>query len=238
MKTLGIRNYKCKNEELPVICRYALSYLKRDLADFAAFSPVFNDAYVENFAEKINLVDELVLPKLETDELKKITARLYRTMDDLLAPVAKIRAWLGLAKNSVGLSAKDFGLTLLSQKIASRDAEGVHQNLLIVVSYLKKYEEALAAVGFDRAIIEQLSNAGAAIVDDNQLQFDIVSKRKATVQKNLGVLNDLNSQLTDLLNTGKLLYKNTDPQKSKEYVFNTLKKSVRNTKRQQPDTAK
>jgi hypothetical protein len=238
MKTLRMRNYNCKDEELSVICRYALSYLQRDLADFAAFSPVFNESYVENFAEKINLIDELVSPKLETDELKKITARLYNTMDSLVDSVNKIRAYLRLAKGSVGVSAKNFGLTLLTQKISARDAEGVHQNLLVVVSYLKKYEDALAAAGLDMAIIEQLSNAGSSITDDNQLQFDIVSRRKATVQKNLAVLNNLYNQLTDLLSIGKSLYKTADPQKSKEYVFNSLKKSVRNTKRQKADSAR
>jgi hypothetical protein len=229
MKTSGIRNYNCKDEELPVICRYALSYLKRDLADFAAFSPVFNDSYVEKFTAKINLADELVLPQIETDELKKITGRLYLTMDSLRDPVAKIRAYLSLTKDTVGVSAKDFGLTLLTQKIASRDAEGVQKNLLLVVSYLKKYEEQLTVAGFDRTITEQLSAAISSIIADNQQQFDIVNKRKAIVQTNLAVLNDLYKQLTDLLNIGKSLYKNTNPLKSKEYVFNSLKKGVRNT---------
>jgi hypothetical protein len=229
MKQLKLRSYNCKDEELPVICRYALSYLQRDLADFFTLSPVFNNDYVQKFAGKIDSVDETVSPKMETGELKKITRRLYDTMDSLLDPIAKIRTYLRLAKDTVGISAKDFGLTLLTQKIAARDAESVQKNLLLVVSYLKKYEEQLTAVGLDRAIIEQFAAAASSITDDNQQQFDIVSKRKAIVQTNLAVLNDLYKQLMDVLDTGKLLYKNTDPLKSKEYVFSSLKKSVRNT---------
>jgi len=38
------RNYNCKDEELPVICRFAAFSLKRDIADFTAFSPKFNAA--------------------------------------------------------------------------------------------------------------------------------------------------------------------------------------------------
>jgi hypothetical protein len=37
--------------------------------------------------------------------------------------------------------------------------------------------------------------------------------------------------LTELLSVGKSLYRNTDPVKSREYVFNSLMKSVRNTKK-------
>jgi hypothetical protein len=201
--------------------------LKRDFADFAAFSPVFNQDYLNSFDAKIDLVDELVSPKTETDELKKITKRLYQTMDSLIDPIANIRGYLRLTKDSVGMSAKDFGLTVLTQKIAARDAEGVRQNLLLVGSFLKKYREPLMAVGFNDAIIEQFTTAIASITEDNKLQFEIVSKRKAIVQKNRKMLNDLYQQLTDLLSIGKSLYKKTDPAKAKEYVFQSLMKSVR-----------
>jgi hypothetical protein len=227
MKTLKTRNYNCKDEELPVVCRYALSCLKRDLADFTAFSPLFNEDYVQNFTEKIELADELVSPKIETDDLKKITKHLYLTMDSLLDPIAKIRGYLRLAKDSVPVSAKDFGLTLLSRKIASRDAEGVKQNLLVVNSYLKKYKEPLIAVGLNEAIIGQFGDAVSSITTDNQLQFDIVSRRKTIVQNNLEALNELYGQLMELLSVGKSLYKNTDTLKSKEYVFSSLIKNVR-----------
>jgi hypothetical protein len=221
------RNYNCKDEELPVVCRYALSCIRRDLADFVAFSPVFNEDYLNGFQAKINLVDELVLPKIETDELKKITKRLYLTMDNLLDPIAKIRSYLRLAKDSAPVSAKDFGLTLLSRKIACRDAEGVRQNLLIVNAYLEKYSEPLVAIGLNKAIIEQFTAAVTSITNDNQLQFEIVNKRKTIVQNNLKALNELYGQLIDLLNVGKSLYKNTNPLKAKEYVFSALKKNVR-----------
>jgi hypothetical protein len=227
MKQSETRNYNCKDEELPVVCRYALSCIKRDLPDFAGFSPVFNEDYLNGFERKISLVDELVSPKIETDELKKITKRMYLTMDGLLDPIAKIRGYLSLAKDSVPVSAKDFGLTSLRQKIASRDAEGVRQNLLTVNAYLKKYSEPLIAVGLNSVIVEQFSEAVTSITNDNQLQFEIVSKRKNVVQNNLKMLNELYSQLIDILNVGRALYKNTDPLKAKEYVFSALKKNVR-----------
>jgi hypothetical protein len=227
MKTLGVRNYKCKDEELPVICRNALSCLKRDLTDFYAFSPVFDGNYVNGFEAAINSADELVLPKIETEELKKITKRLYKTMNDLLDPIAKIRGYLLLAKNSVGVSAQDFGLTTLSRKIAGKDAEGVRQNLLLVNAFLDKYREQLTAVGLNNAIIEQFNTAVSLITDDNRKQFDIVGKRKAIVQTNLNMLNDMYAQLINVLNVGKTLYKNTDPLKANEYTFKALKKSVR-----------
>jgi hypothetical protein len=227
MKTLVTRNYNCKDEELPVICRNILSCLRRDFNDFNDFSPVFHTRYMDDFEAKINMVDELVSPKIETEELKKITKRLYQTMDDLLDPITKIRGYLILAKKSVEVSAKDFGLTALSQKIAGRDAEGVRQNLLLVNAFIEKYREQLRVVGLNDVIVEQLKSAISSITDDNYKQFDIVNKRKAIVQTNLEVLNDMYAQLMNVLNIGRTLYKNTNPLKSKEYSFNALRKSVR-----------
>ncbi|MDR1866177.1 MAG: hypothetical protein LBR08_11485, partial [Bacteroidales bacterium] len=85
--------------------------------------------------------------------------------------------------------------------------------------------------GLNAAVTEPFNAAVSSVTEDNQLQFDIVNKRKAIVLENLKVLNDLYAQLTELLSVGKSLYRNIDPVKSREYVFNSLMKSVRNTKK-------
>jgi hypothetical protein len=221
------RTYNCKQEELSPIGRIVESILRRDLSVFSVFSPVFNPEYVDTFSEKINLVDELVTPKIETDELKKITKSLYKTMDDLVDPITKIRGYLSLTKDTVGLSAKDFGLTLLRRKIDSKDAEGVQQNLAVVIAFLNKYTEQLTVVGLSNDIIEQFNAALISIAENNKRQFEIVSNRKAVVQNNRNVLNDLNAQISEILNIGKSLFRGKDALKVKEYTFSTLIKSVR-----------
>jgi hypothetical protein len=227
MTTTEVRNYSCKDEELTVISRYVLISFRRDINDFSAFSPVFNQDYVNNFNGKIERVEELVSPKFETNDLKQITKRLYLAMDNLTDPIIKTRSYLTLTKDTIGLSAKDFGLSLLSRKISSKDAEGVHQNLLLVNAHIQKYWEQLKAAGFSDSLAEQFKNAVASIRDDNQLQYDILTKRKAIVQNNRNLLNELYSQLTEILNVGKALYRKTNPVKTKEYTFTSLVKNVR-----------
>lgn len=39
MNTNTPRNYSCKDEELPVICRYSAINIKRDLTDFTRIRP-------------------------------------------------------------------------------------------------------------------------------------------------------------------------------------------------------
>jgi hypothetical protein len=227
METSEVRNYKCKDEELPVICRSVLCSYKRDLPEFTALSPIFNADYANRFEAKINVVDELVLSQMETNELKKITRQLYETMDSLLDPIARIRGYLLLAKDTVGVSAKDFGLALLGRKISDRDAEGTRKSLLLVISLLEKYREPLIEVGFSDTTIEQFNDAVSSITDDNRLQFDIVSKRKKIVQTNLSVLNNLHANLMEILGAGRVLYKKSNPLKYREYTFSVLRKNIK-----------
>jgi hypothetical protein len=145
----------------------------------------------------------------------------------LLDPIARIRGYLLLAKDTVRVSAKDFGLALLSRKISDRDAEGTRQNLLLVIALLEKYREPLIEVGFSDTTIEQFNDAVSSITDDNRLQFDIVSKRKEIVQTNLSILNDLHANLMEILSAGRLLYKKSNPLKYREYTFSVLKKNIK-----------
>jgi hypothetical protein len=232
MTAIEIRNYNCKNEELPMICRYTLSCVRRDLDDFVNFSPLFNATYVDEFSRKIDIVEELTSPKMETEEMKKITAHLYGTMNDLVDPLNKLRNYLQLGKETIGVSAKDFGLSMLSRKINSKDAEGVHQNLLLVNAHIQKYWNQLKAVGLPDAIAEQFKSAVVSVREDNEKQFTIISKRKEIVQNNQKSFNELYAQLTEILNTGKALYKHTNPTKANEYIFNSLLKNVRIVKKQ------
>jgi hypothetical protein len=224
MNTSQTRNYNCKDEELPVICGYAVFSLKRDLADFSKYSPRFDQKYVEEFEAKITEATELVNPKSETAEKKALTARLYATIDGLTDPVNRLAGYIKLAK----LSATDFGITLLRRKIRAKDTEGTLQNLRLVTANIQTFKEPLSIEGLTDELAVRLENAAASIAADNQKQYEILSGRKELVQNNRYLLNDLFRRLTEICDIGKILYRKTAPQKMQEYTFSGLMKQVRN----------
>jgi hypothetical protein len=234
MNTNQMRNYNCKDEELPVICGYAAFSLKRDLADFSKYSPRFDQKYADEFDAKITETTELINPKSETAEKKAITARLYATMDDLTDPANRIEGYIKLAKNSIPLSVVDFGITLLRRKIRAKDTEGVLQSLRLVTANIQTYKEPLSAEGLTGEFIVSLENAATSIAADNQKQYEILSSRRELVQNNLYLLNDLFRRLTEICDIGKILYGKTAPQKVQEYTFSGLKKQVRNILKSKP----
>jgi hypothetical protein len=233
MSPTPARNYKCKDEELPVICEYASFSFKRDLADFTAYSPIFDQDYAEAFDQKITSINELVNPKIDTAERKIITARLYATMEGTLDPINRLEGYIKLAKNTIPITAKDFGIKILRDKIHRGDAEGTLRNLRLVAENIDKYRTELNNVGFTAPLATQFTEAIISIDADNDQQYELLSKRKLLVLVNLGQFNDLYTQLNTICNAGKIIYRNTNPEKVKEYTFSYLLSKVRIPSRRQ-----
>lgn len=68
--------------------------------------------------------------------------------------------------------------------------------------------------------------AKIAAATDKQKQYEILINRKTIKQNNLGLFNELYDQLCEILKIGNILYKQTDPVKTKEYTFTELMKRV------------
>lgn len=221
------RNYNCKDEELTVICRFSAISLRRDLVDFTAYSPKLGETYLTAYESGIAKVEELLSPASETAEMKKITDRIHSGMNVLLDHVKHLGGYLEMAGNSIDLSAADFGLSELRKGINNGDPEKVLDRLKDVNKNVVTYKAALAKQGFTDVLKAKLVNDYASLNTDRRLQYQILTNRKALVQSNVKTLNDLNSQLTEILRIGKILYQGKDPVKQQEYTLSELKKRVR-----------
>ena len=226
-KTEKNRTYNCKDEELPVICGYVAYSFRRDLTEFTAFSSNFSDVYLTGFETTIKLVDELINPRSITVELKETTQRMNSNIQTLLSLTNKAGGYLKLAKNEIAVTPKDFGLSSLKSKIYRKDAEGIMQYARLVKSNLEKHIVPLKANGMPDSFIPDFSSTYAAIGADNQLQFEIISKRKEIASSNIALFNGLYSQMMEICNIGKIIFKGKSKQKYNEYTFTELKKKVR-----------
>ena len=229
MAELILRNYNCKDEELPTIGNKVLFSLKRDQADFISYSHKFENDYVTAFEAKIQVVFDLVEPKSETVQLKIITDSVYTTMDGLIDPINRVSGYMTLGKLNKIISETDFGLTQLRKSIKGRDGENVIKCLHTVNLNLEKFKTELQAQGLSAELVAKFSTAATLITDGKQKQYEIVSNRKLIVQSNLGICNDLYDQISEILSIGKILYKATDAVKLQEYTFSELKKTAKKT---------
>jgi hypothetical protein len=227
MNTNLARNYRCKDEELPVICEFLSFGLKRDLVIFSGYSPKFNDGYVADFDAKIAAISELISPRIETAELKATTSRMNLTMSGLVDCTNRLEGYVKLAKNDMPVSPADFGIPALRKKLHTKDAEGVLHGLQLVTANIKKFKEPLVAAGLTDELEARFPAAIVTISQDNQRQYELLSGRKALVRDNSEVFNNLSSQRMEICEVGKILFKSTSPEKTQEYTFAFLLKKVR-----------
>jgi hypothetical protein len=230
MSTNSIREYNCRVEELPIICRFTAFSLNRDLSDFSNYAGKFDADYLEAFNERINTCTELLLgPKTETVQLKLITDNLYNTMGGLITPINHLSGYIDLADGTIPISMADFGLTALRKGISIKDTESVLNSLHMVSSNIARYNEALTAMGMKPELVTRFANDTEIIAENKQQQYEILSGRRIIVQNNTIYFNELYDILQEILKVGKILYKFVDPAKLLDYTFTELRKRVRRT---------
>lgn len=221
------RIFNCKDEELPVVSKAAAFALKRDLAEFSAYSPKFNGVYVTDFETKITVVTDLLEPQSETLAKKIITERYSATMNGLIDPINRVTGYLNLAKVNLNITPASFGFAALRKSIENHDIEGVIDDLHIVLANIHTYKAPLAEQGLTDGLIDVLTAAFKSMAADKQQQIEITSNRRSIVQNNVSLLNELYEQVGEILSVGKILYKATNPAKLADYTFTELLKNVR-----------
>jgi hypothetical protein len=230
------KNFSCKDEELLPIGKRTLFSLKRDLAEFTAYSPVMNEEYVSETEAKISTAEDLLAPQAETLAMGLINDRLNVSYSDLLNNLNKVEGYLKLTIKSLGITANGFGISSLRAAVNAKDAEAVVKRLSVVQLNINNYKAPLTAVGLTQDLIDSLETIRKSIDSDRLEQYEILTRRKSLVQNNRSVLNDLSTRISEIQAIGKVLYKGSDAVKLSEYTFTQLLTKVRQVSKAKPDT--
>lgn len=234
MNVTNNRNFNCKDEELPVVASFAAYGIKRDLADFSAFSPLFTAGYVTDFETQIASISELLEPASETLAKSQITQHYTATIKGLIKPMDVVSGYLKLAKADLKITDATFGLTAVRKAIDKNDVEGVVDTIHVVLSNIAAYKAPLAAKGLTDEFIEGLKGASLSLAADRQQQMEMTSNRRSIVQNNISVFNAVWEQTSEILKIGKVLYKGTDPAKLADYTYAQLLNKVRQVSKGTP----
>lgn len=222
------RLFSCKSEELLPLSKFTLFSLKRDIAEFAAFSTKFNDEYVTQTEAMINTVENLLEPQAEVLTLGMIAQTMDAQLNDIILWLQRIEGYLKLSKSVPSISAAGFGISALRRSVRYRDYEGVIAGMKVVLTNVQNHLNLLLAAGMPDTVLPALQELLSSLAGNRQKQFEIRSKRTALIQDNMNMLNELYLRMTEIYSIGKVLYRTTDPAKYAEYTFSKLLKKVRN----------
>jgi hypothetical protein len=222
-----MRQYNCKDEELPVICSFALFSFKRDQGVFETYAPRFKKPYDEQFEKLIAALTEMSAPESETQAVKTINEAIHALMNELIGSTNRLSGYIQYAKPRILINDTGFGIKALREGINKKDVEKVLSALHTVKVNIGKHKDVLTEQGLTDALSATFDSAEKAISKGKQDAYAITSKRASIVQDNMAQFNELYKQLKEILRAGKILYKNTDPVRYNEYTFIHLLRGVR-----------
>jgi hypothetical protein len=217
---------QCRIEEVPALGGFLINSLQTDLADFTAFSPDFDAAYVTTAQTQLTSITALLQPKTLTAELKVITLHMYNNMS---AMEQKIDFLEGYIKRATGLtvSAKDFAISAIRKANNKKDVEALISALTYTLALANNATNLplLAAKGYTPAQNTALQTIKTELNDDNVAQNAKVNARNNLVIANYGAINDFWKILMDISDAGKRIYR--DSNKKDDYTMAVLKRRIR-----------
>ena len=219
---------RCRNEELPFLAYYARENFLRDKADFVAHSPEYETEFLSKFDPQLKLVEEAMATSMVIAQHKSITSRIAKHFDAARNWTNKIENYAKKAFGDAGSQIAAFGFKNLRNDIAVKNDEGTIKRLKELLQHADAHAAVLQPKGFTTALRDSFKAFIDAFETDIKSQTLKIDERKYLVKDNNKEYEALWEMInTDLLETGKVIYKEKNKEKVKDYTYNELIKKIR-----------
>jgi hypothetical protein len=196
----------------------------RDKADFERFSTRFADPYADNFLVEIDKGAALPTVNAMKAAQKAVTKRMHSNMNAFRVDLMQLAALIGLITDNRTIANGDFGIknvrdTLIGFKVSEFMA-AMHTLLINVEANLA----ALKAVGLPDTFVADIGTRLSRITEDDKLQRNMISHQNQGVQDNAIQYGVIQGMMTAVMDSGKAIYKKSNPAKAKDYTLSELKR--------------
>lgn len=225
----GQRKFKCRIEELPVLAKFLINALERDLSDFTAEFSEMNLEYLNAFIAKRTRVVNFLEPKKFTKELRKVTERMAKNMRRMRPLLNRLQVSVKRAHAAGELSIlpKDFGMAQVRAAISNGDAEQFNGAMHFLKQNITEQYTALTNHSYTNAKRDALYFLADSIDADNERQNILLSDRDELVEANIALFNELWAIMTEVCEAGKSIYAQDRPAKADKYTMDKLLNRIR-----------
>ena len=226
------RLFRCRLEELGPLNDMVLAMFKTDQTDFGKASPDYADPdYLRDWTKLTKTFADLVPTGVRRASDKQVTKTMGQLAKSLRDPLNWLNIRLNRADAKGGLTAgtDDFGLGKVRATISNGDLEGLDGALdhLLALLQTPANATALTAQGHAAADTKAFADARQQLSTFNTAQNTNQNAALELTDENTKAGNALWATLTDVLGTGNLMYKATNPKKARTYAAAILLKRIR-----------
>jgi hypothetical protein len=226
---MGTIEMPCRIEELPFLADFTRDSFVRDTEYFKAFSPEFGNNYLQTFDSQAQLVNEVVSPSLLMAEQKAITSRIAAHYTNARNITNRLERYTEMATDAklLKITVSDFGFKTLRKEIDRNNDEAVVKKLGEALQQADNNREALEPMGFTPAFRQELATFIQSFATDILNQKRKKEERLKLTENNSGQFSVLWKMISNIQNTGKVIFKEKDKSKLKDYTYTDLIKKVR-----------
>jgi len=156
---------------------------------------------------------------------------MHANMESLRDPLKRLEGHVRRAKN-LTLLPEDFGIKKVRTAITAKDAKKFDIALGELLNNVGANIAALNEKGFIQDAKTFIISAKQSVKEVNELQNIKLNGKNNLAKANIEGLNDLRDNKYDILETGKILFKNKNKSKTDEFPLAVLKKRVRRERKE------
>ena len=226
------RQFRCRIEELGPLDQMVRAMFTTNKEDYARASPDYAaPAFTAGWNAAQEAFENLVPGTARRATDKEMTAAMTTVAKSLREPLN----WLNIRLNraakdqSLTVAADAFGLAEVRNEITTADMEGLDGALHYLLGMLETPQNltALTAKGHTAADTQALLDARQQVRDFNTTQNSSQNAALELTQENIEAGNALWDYTSEVLETGRLLYKESQPKRARTFTLATLMKRIR-----------
>lgn len=220
------RLFSFKIEELVVIAAVILASVRKDIADFAAFSSVFTVEFLDAIAAKIEACKNLIAVSSIAKELKLKTKEVDEKSAAFRTKLNALEAYFKFAADQLDIQVSDVGIKSVRLNISSGNTEGVVSGLRMVLANVKRNKAALEAKGMKPEFLTAFEAEINGIEELNNKQVLLKNEMSRHADVNMDIYNELWNDICVITDGAKAIYRGVDDVKLKDYNISLLRKRI------------
>lgn len=220
-----------RQEEIPALGGYVLQNALRDRKDFEEFSPRYGEDFFVVYQKDLEQVKMLINPERHRKEMKEITDRIQKKANSLRPYLNKLQLYVKRCNGNLTINTEEYGIKKLRIQISRKDGDAIVERIKVVTNNIRIDGKVLASMGLKSDIVDYIARMEREIGADDQLQYEKLKAYQEAVDGNREKILKLWSKISELVETGKALYKYSDPRKYNDYKLTYLRSLIRNDKK-------
>jgi hypothetical protein len=229
---MSTKKFPCRIEEIPVFGEFVVSSAEKDINDLNGYSPLFTIEYLSSVKSRIEICKELIISSTVVRELNDVTQQLHDKGKTFRLTLNALNKYLQPGRDRLNIAIEDVGLKNIRVDIRKGNIEKFMSSIRILLVAVKRNLQVLEVRGMTPAFINEIETQLQEINSLNEKQNSLISKHDKVISENIDRFNDLWNSIRTILTAARVIYRDTDEVKMKDYTFAQLKRRVNAQKMQ------